>query len=185
MFHLVGSDPRRSYMVTLLQPANLDQFIHITDTIMHTPAFGPRSQTALQYSLRYSAISLNKSSQAMLSALLWARHVAITWDQVDLESGASSLQHLRTASVSSVEEALAVAMFGQTLTANDTITTGRGSSLILRHSLTLLKPRYPALVSNPFTETITTAPIRSAERNIPTNPQPRPCVTCPTTNSRE
>jgi hypothetical protein len=89
----------------------------------------------------------------MFSAMLWARHGIIRWDQVKLLEGSMSLQLLRTASIGSLEEAVAVITLGQTMAAFNTLTTCKGSAMILRHSLQLAKPWYPALAAHPEFDT--------------------------------
>jgi len=134
-------------------------FYAINDIFMLAPVFAPSFHAALRYSLDCPSIMLRDTSHAVFTAVVWARHAAVPWDQVDIPKCVVSLQKLRTAQVGSTWEALAITTLGQALAAFDAITACLGCALILRHTLTLIKPWYSSLSTNPHFDPITIAPI--------------------------
>ncbi|KIX02551.1 uncharacterized protein Z518_08492 [Rhinocladiella mackenziei CBS 650.93] len=144
----------------LLQISNVSCFYAANDIFMIGPTFAPSFHTALRYTRDCSSISLEGAYRAMSTALIWARHLAVSWDRVDISGSVLSLRELRTANICGILEALAVTTLGQTLAAFDVITACSGrSAMILRHSLTLIKPWYPALASTSEFDSITITPI--------------------------
>ncbi|KAL5332531.1 hypothetical protein BJX70DRAFT_392919 [Aspergillus crustosus] len=72
---------------------------------------------------------------ALGSILSRARFGQLTEDQVNVQSGAVSVEKLRNAVILNTHDALAVLMLGQALAAFDTLLSSRSSNLILRYSL--------------------------------------------------
>jgi len=142
-----------------LQSASLEFFYATNDIFMLGPGFADDFLTTLRQSYEFSPSFLRDSYQAMFTALIWARHLATSFDQVDISRGALSLRRLRTFSVCNLRDAVAVFSLGPTLAAFDVLTRCQGSVTILRHSLSMVQSWYPTLSSSPGLDPIIIAPI--------------------------
>ncbi|KAE8139802.1 hypothetical protein BDV38DRAFT_269586 [Aspergillus pseudotamarii] len=137
----------------------VENFYLLHDIYMFGFTFAKDFQRALEYCHRHSANLLDEIFAAISSCLSWARLGLLTADQVDVRSGAASVQKLRNAVITHTHDALAVLMLGQALAAFDSVVTSTGEISILRCSLSLTRPWYPDIAHNRFLETITIAPI--------------------------
>lgn len=142
-----------------LQLVHVDLFYAINAIFMFGPGFAKRYQAALRYSYDCAPRFLQDMYTAINSALIWVRRHDAEWDQVDLLSGTLCLQRLRTASIDRIQEAVAIITMGHALAVFDVLTTCEGSILILRHTLSLIKPWYPVLSRNPQLDPVTISPV--------------------------
>lgn len=142
-----------------VQSSSLEFFYATNDIFMLGPGFADEFLTALRECYEFSPCFLRDSYQAMFTALIWARHQATSFDQVDISRGALSLRRLRTFSVCNLRDAVAVISLGPTLAAFDVLTRCVGSATILRHSLSMVQAWYPTLSSSPGLDPIIIAPI--------------------------
>ncbi|KAJ9613353.1 hypothetical protein H2200_003295 [Cladophialophora chaetospira] len=142
-----------------LQSSSVEFFYATNDIFMLGPGFADQFHTTLLQCFEFSPGFLRDSYQAMFSALIWARHQATSFDQVDISRGALSLRRLRTFSVNNLRDAVAVFSLGPTLAAFDVLTRCLGSVTILRHSLSMVQEWYPTLASSPGLDPIVISPI--------------------------
>ena len=142
-----------------VQSSSLEFFYATNDIFMLGPGFADEFLTALQEYYEFSPCFLRDSYQAMFTALIWARHQATSFDQVDISRGALSLRRLRNFSVFNLRDAVAVISLGPTLAAFDLLTRCVGATMILRHSLSMVQAWYPTLSSSPGLDPIIIAPI--------------------------
>ncbi|KAE8316509.1 hypothetical protein BDV41DRAFT_528414 [Aspergillus transmontanensis] len=137
----------------------VEDFYVLHDIYMFGLTFAKDFQQALEYCYRYSADLLDETFAAISSCLSWARFGLLTADQVDVRSGAASVEKLRNAVIVDTHDALAVLMLGQALAAFDSLVTSTGEISILRCSLSLVHPWYPDIARNRLLEPIAIAPI--------------------------
>ncbi|GMF73078.1 unnamed protein product [Aspergillus oryzae] len=137
----------------------VEDFYVLHDIYMFGLTFAKDFQQALEYCYRHSADLLGETFAAISSCLSWARFGLLTADQVDVRSGAASVEKLRNAVIVDTHDALAVLMLGQALAAFDSLVTSTGEISILRCSLSLVRPWYPDIARNRLLEPIAIAPI--------------------------
>ena len=137
----------------------VEDFYLLNDIYMFGFTFANDFQRALEYCYRHSPDLLDEIFAAISSCLSWARFGLLTADQVDVRSGAASVEKLRNAVIKHTHDALAVLMLGQALAAFDSLVTSTGAITILRCSLSLVHPWYPDIAPNRFLEPISIAPI--------------------------
>ncbi|KIW68539.1 hypothetical protein PV04_04478 [Phialophora macrospora] len=142
-----------------LQSSSLEFFYATNDTFMLGPGFANGFLTTLRQCYEFSPHFLRDTYQAMFTALIWARHQATSFDQVDISKGALALRRLRTFDVCNLQDAVAVISLGPTLAAFDVLTRCVGSITILRHSLSMVQTWYPTLSSSPGLDPIIISPI--------------------------
>ncbi|KIW92612.1 uncharacterized protein Z519_06459 [Cladophialophora bantiana CBS 173.52] len=142
-----------------LQNSSLEFFYATNDIFMLGPGFADQFLTTLRQCYEFAPGFLRDTYQAMFTALIWARHQATSFDQVDISRGALSLRRLRTFSVCNLRDAVAAVSLGPTLAAFDVLTRCVGSVIILRHSLSMVQAWYPTLSNSPGLDPIIIAPI--------------------------
>lgn len=129
------------------------------DIWMFGSTFATDFHRAIHYCHRNSPFLLHEMFIAMDTFLDWARFNRTTYEKVDIERGARSLQKLRTAEVTRSQDALAILMLGQALAAFDAFVTSAGAISILRYSLMLMKPWYSSFEQVQFLNPVTISPI--------------------------
>jgi hypothetical protein len=134
-------------------------FYLLSDIYMFGPTFARDLHRALEYCHRHSPHLLAEIFRALSSCLSWARLGELTEDQVDVKSGAISIEKLRNAEIKNLHDAVAVLMLGQALAAFDSLVTSIGTMSILRCSLSLICPWYPDIAEIQLLETIAIAPV--------------------------
>ncbi|KAJ9632903.1 hypothetical protein H2204_007471 [Knufia peltigerae] len=138
---------------------DLDVFYTTNDIFMSGPSFANQYRDSLLLVYRFSPAYLRDIGRAMLSALTWARLRTSSYEQVDITTGALTLQRLRTATVCDLSGAVMAIGLGPILAAFDLLTSGIGSALILRHALRLAKPWYQTLLDTPALNPVTISSI--------------------------
>lgn len=138
---------------------DLDFFYSTNDIFMLGPSFANQYRDSLLIVYRFSPAYLRDIGRAMFSAITWARLRSSSYEQVDITTGALTLQRLRTATVRDLSDAVMVNTLGPILAAFDLLTSGMGSALILRHTLRLVKPWYRTLLDNPALNPVTISSI--------------------------
>ncbi|CBF83099.1 Zn(II)2Cys6 transcription factor domain-containing protein [Aspergillus nidulans FGSC A4] len=134
-------------------------FYLLSDIYMFGPTFARDLHRALEYCHRHSPHLLAEIFRALGSCLSWARLGELPEDQVDVKSGAVSIEKLRNAEIKNLHDAVAVLMLGQALAAFDSLVTSTGAMSILRCSLSLICPWYPDIAEIQLLETIAIAPV--------------------------
>lgn len=139
--------------------SNVHQFERAMDMFMFGPSFAHDFHVAAGHLYSTSTLLLRDIYIALLSAIQKTRYNNGSICGDDLTMGASSIQKLRTAVITTYQDAAAVAALGQGVAAFDMLSSGTRSNMILRYSLTLIRPWYSALLRNPSLDPITIAPI--------------------------
>ncbi|KAF9894116.1 hypothetical protein FE257_009089 [Aspergillus nanangensis] len=137
----------------------VEDFYILNDVYMFGSSFASDFYQALEYCHHHSPNLLDEIFIALGSSLSWARFGLLTADQVDISSGAASIEKLRNAVINHSHDALAVLMLGQALAAFDSLVTSAGTISILRCSLSLVQPWYTEIAQIKFLDPITIAPI--------------------------
>jgi hypothetical protein len=114
---------------------------------------------ALKYCQQHSAHLLEDIFRACDSCLSWARFGILPSDQVDIQSGASSVQKLRGATITNTHDAAAVLLLGQALAAFDSLVACTRTISILRFSLSLTRSWYAEIMQTQILQPIAIAPI--------------------------
>ncbi|KAJ0417626.1 hypothetical protein BJY00DRAFT_303342 [Aspergillus carlsbadensis] len=136
-----------------------DDFYSSHDIYMIGSTFAGDFHRALEYCQQHSAHLLDDIFRACHSCLSWARFGMLPSDQVDMQSGASSVQKLRDASIANTHDAAAVLLLGQALAAFDSLVSCSRTISILRFSLSLTRPWYPEIMRTQLLQPIAIAPI--------------------------
>ncbi|KIM93918.1 hypothetical protein OIDMADRAFT_172984 [Oidiodendron maius Zn] len=126
---------------------------------MFGPSFAHDFHAAIGHLYSTSTLLLQDIYIAILSALQKTRYNNGSICGDDLTKGASSIRKLRTAVITTYQDAAAVTMLGQGIAAFDMLASGTKSNMLLRYSLTLIRPWYSALLRNPSLDPITITPI--------------------------
>ncbi|KAL3484256.1 hypothetical protein BJX62DRAFT_230378 [Aspergillus germanicus] len=125
-----------------------DKFYHSHDIYMIGSTFAGDFHRAVEYCQQHSAHLLDDIFRACHSCLSWARFGVLPSDQIDMQSGASSVQQLRDATIANTHDAAAVLLLGQALAAFD--------SLVLTISHT---PWYTEIMRTRILQPIAIAPL--------------------------
>jgi hypothetical protein len=136
-------------------PSLMRRFYANYELFMFGPSFAPELRAAVQYSYSCSPVFLFDILVAISKAIRWARCYTVHWDQVDIAKGTTSLQKLRTARVSNIQDAFAVFALGQILGAFEFLTNCTSPILILRYSLSSVQSWYGELSRNRSFDPIT------------------------------
>ncbi|KAL4884479.1 hypothetical protein BJY04DRAFT_215445 [Aspergillus karnatakaensis] len=138
---------------------DVESFYRLNDIYMLGSSFATAFHRALEYCYRHSPCIFEEGFAALGSMLSYARFGQLTKEQVNVHSGAVSLEKLRNAVISNMHDALAIVMLGQALAAFDSLLTSKSSNLIIRHSLLLARPWYAEIVQHSFLEPIAISPL--------------------------
>lgn len=141
------------------QPDDHLEFYLQHDIYMIGSTFASDFHRALEYCHSHSAPLLDDIFHACSSSLSWARFGVLSADQVDVASGAASVEKLRNAVITHTHDAAAVLMLGQALAAFDSLVASTATISILRYSLSLVRPWYPDILGNRILESVAIAPI--------------------------
>lgn len=142
------------------QTNDLDlEFYRQHDIYMIGSTFASDFHRALEYCHSHSAPLLDDIFHACSSSLSWARFGVLSADQVDVASGAASVEKLRNAVITHTHDAAAVLMLGQALAAFDSLVASTATISILRYALSLVRPWYPDILGNRVLESVAIAPI--------------------------
>ncbi|KAL4796856.1 hypothetical protein BDV19DRAFT_66345 [Aspergillus venezuelensis] len=125
---------------------DVDNFYLYHDIYLLGSTFAPAFHRALLYCHRNSSHLLDDIMTACGTSLSWARFGTVPLDQVDMHSGAISVQKLRSARITNVHDALTVLMLGQALAAFDTLVDCTSTMSILRYALGMVRPWYSELL---------------------------------------
>lgn len=148
-----------SVVLSFLQTEQLGAFYTMHELFVFGPSFAKHYQTSLSQIYARSATVLRDIFQAMITALAWARHNLATWEQIDVSRAAVSLQHLRTTSVLVVEDAVMITSLGSALAVFDVLTVCTTPIMILRYSLSKMKPWYSEISCQSCFDPIIISPI--------------------------
>ncbi|KAL4962371.1 Zn(II)2Cys6 transcription factor domain-containing protein [Aspergillus stella-maris] len=124
---------------------DVDSFYLYHDIYLLGSTFAPAFHRALLYCHRHSSHLLDDIITACGTSLSWARFGTLPLNQVDVYSGARSVQKLRSARITNVHDALTVLMLGQALAAFDTLVDCTSTMSILRYALEMARPWYREL----------------------------------------
>lgn len=144
------------------QPDDLDpnlEFYRQHDIYMIGSTFASDFHRALEYCHSHSAPLLDDIFHACSSSLSWARFGVLSADQVDVASGAASVEKLRNAVITHTHDAAAVLMLGQALAAFDSLVASTATMSILRYTLSLVRPWYPDILGTRVLESVAISPI--------------------------
>lgn len=139
--------------------SNVHEFEIAMGLFMFGPSFAHDFHAAIGHLYSTSTLLLQDIYIAILSALQKTRYNNGSICGDDLTKGASSIRKLRTAVITTYQDAAAVTMLGQGIAAFDMLASGTKSNMLLRYSLTLIRPWYSALLRNPSLDPITITPI--------------------------
>ncbi|EXJ77828.1 hypothetical protein A1O3_08987 [Capronia epimyces CBS 606.96] len=140
-------------------PKIIEGFYSTYDLFMLGPTFVPRYRAAIRQSYICSPVLLQDIYAAMFNACKRARVGSGAFDVSELAPGAMSLRKLRTTRVGGLQDALAMLALGQTLAAFDYLTVCVGPSLILRYTLSSIRPWYEELGGDATFDPLTVGPI--------------------------
>ncbi|KAL4931222.1 Zn(II)2Cys6 transcription factor domain-containing protein [Aspergillus undulatus] len=124
-----------------------DNFYLHHDIYMLGSTFAPDFHRSLVYCRQHSSHLLDDIFLACSSSLSWARFGILPATEVDVRSGAASVQKLRSATITNAHDAVAVLMLGQALSAFDTLVDCTATMSILRYSLELVRPWYAEILT--------------------------------------
>ncbi|KIW83623.1 hypothetical protein Z517_02869 [Fonsecaea pedrosoi CBS 271.37] len=141
-----------------VQSSSVGFFYQINDIFMIGPSFAQDFHRILRKCSSTSR-AVRDGFRAIFTALIWRRHRAANWSDIDISRGSSALERLRTAQPSTLDEAISLAALGPTIAAFDCLTTCTGALLVLRHSLSLIKPWYSQMSQDAELDPILIAPI--------------------------
>ncbi|KAL3443792.1 hypothetical protein BJX65DRAFT_311585 [Aspergillus insuetus] len=141
------------------EQAKEDEFYHSHDIYMIGSTFAGDFHRAVEYCQQHSAHLLGDIFRACHSCLSWARFGVLPSNQVDMQSGASSVQKLRDATIANMHDAAAVLLLGQALAAFDSLVACTRTISILRFSLSLTRPWYAEIMQTRILQPIAIAPI--------------------------
>lgn len=123
------------------------------------PSFAPSFRRAVQQAYISSPALLEGVYMAIFTAIERPAQTLDLADEADFTQGAVSLQQLRTANIVGVTDAAAILVLGQTLAAFDLLTKCVNSLLILRYSLSSVRPWYQELSKHSPSEVFTISSI--------------------------
>ncbi|OBT97353.1 hypothetical protein VE01_04357 [Pseudogymnoascus verrucosus] len=138
---------------------DLQEFYMANKQFVIGPTFVREFHSTLTSIYLSSPLLLEHTFLAILGALSEPHHRKSMVDQVYVKRGATGLEQLRTTHINSIHVAAGILLLGQSLATFDIFTTCMGSHMILRHSLTGVKPWYPALCREEWLHSITATPV--------------------------
>ncbi|KAH0831535.1 hypothetical protein AYO21_11334 [Fonsecaea monophora] len=141
-----------------VQLSSLGVFYQINDIFMIGPSFAQDFHRILRKCSSTSR-AVRDGFRAIFTALIWSRHRAASWSDIDISRGSLALERLRNAQPSTLEEAISIAVLGPTIAAFDCLTMCSGALLVLRHSLSLIKPWYSQMSQDAELDPILISPI--------------------------
>ncbi|RDW74845.1 hypothetical protein BP6252_05987 [Coleophoma cylindrospora] len=135
-------------------PGIINRFYATYDLFMFGPSFAMTLRGAFHYSYLSAPRLLQDILYAMYPVTRLAKLKASPWDQTDIAKGTNSLQILRTAEITGSQEAVSILALGQALAAFDLLTYSISPLLVLRFSLSSIRPWYWKLSINPSLEPV-------------------------------